>query len=257
MRLFMNRDETHLREEAESPQLLVPEFGVYGPRDPQGGGTWIAYNQSGYWGCLLNGYFEPSPANDFRERNVKQSAEGSYKERVPESEIALAKARPSRGAILPRLLSADDPLRAIQTFDPRAYASFRLLMGDAQRCVLFEWNGFSYKEVGFHAQLLNKAFFLTSSSWRQDEVVEARSRLFLAWVNANLSLLDELSEIPEYHLDSDLLPSMAPFMWRPESATQSVTSLAALGKEMRMRYHSVAKDLPVSDLLNRPGLSCH
>ena len=58
LRLFMNRDEAHSRKPALKPKLMVEESKVYAPIDPQGGGTWIAYNEKGYWGCLLNGYFE-------------------------------------------------------------------------------------------------------------------------------------------------------------------------------------------------------
>ncbi len=38
--LFMNRDERHDRASEHPPQLLAPD--IYGPKDPQSGGTWIA-----------------------------------------------------------------------------------------------------------------------------------------------------------------------------------------------------------------------
>lgn len=225
LRLFMNRDEAHSRKPALEPKLLVEESKVYAPIDPQGGGTWIAYNEKGYWGCLLNGYFE-RPTED--KESVQSVVAVSY---------------PSRGLILPKLLSSKDPLQAIEQFDPTEYASFRLLVGNAQEFTLKVWDGITYQDATFHHQVMDKAFFLTSSSWRQEEVIEARSALFKAWAKSHITSLDNCSDTPEYHWRSNLPPAVAPFMHRPVSATQSITSLAISSDGIQMGYQSIDQEM--------------
>ena len=225
LRLFMNRDEAHNRKLALEPQLLVEEPKVYAPVDPQGGGTWIAYNEKGYWGCLLNGYFE-KPVED--QEDIQSLVTAS---------------RPSRGLILPKLLSSKDPLQAMEQFDPSDYPSFRLLVGNAQEFTLKVWDGISYQNAGFHHQVMDKAFFLTSSSWRQEEVIEARSSLFKAWAKSHIASLDDQVDIPEYHWRSNLPPAVAPFMHLPISGTQSITSLAVSDGGVQMDYQSIDQEM--------------
>jgi hypothetical protein len=64
--LTSNRDEKTSRLPAEAPRryLLHGQTLVF-PRDPVGGGTWIATSGKGVSGCMLNGAFEvhwPAPA---------------------------------------------------------------------------------------------------------------------------------------------------------------------------------------------------
>jgi len=58
--LTSNRDEIILREKAEIPVVRkIDNQKIIFPRDPKGGGTWIALSEKGRAVCLLNGAFEP------------------------------------------------------------------------------------------------------------------------------------------------------------------------------------------------------
>ena len=235
IRLFMNRDEAHSRAEAEAPQILASQYGVYGPLDPQGKGTWIAHNKNGYWGCLLNGYFESQANIQAMTLDVK-----------PQKEVNTATLT-SRGLILTALLSTDDPLQAMRDFDPSNYASFRLLVGNDKEFQLMQWDGENYTETKFHDQFMGKAFFLTSSSWQQKKVVQLRSELFKKWAISNLPNLDQYQNIPDYHLQSKLPLSQSPFMWRPVSATQSITALRISHQNISMEYQRITHEVPIDE----------
>jgi hypothetical protein len=58
--LTSNRDEKVIREKALPPRkYTINGIEVIFPKDPKGGGTWIASSFNGYTLCLLNGAFEP------------------------------------------------------------------------------------------------------------------------------------------------------------------------------------------------------
>ena len=141
------------------------------------------------------------------------------------------------------MLSNKDPLQAIEQFNPTGYASFRLLVGNASAFTLKVWDGVTYTNAEFHHQVMDKAFFLTSSSWRQDEVIAARTELFQSWVKSHIANLDDCSDIPEYHWRSSLPSNMSPFMHRPVSATQSITSLAVSSNKVQMHYQGIEQEM--------------
>ena len=63
--LTSNRDENPDRPRAEKPDYYNPRVpNVLFPRDPQGSGSWIAFDKNGSARCLLNGAYEvhhPTP----------------------------------------------------------------------------------------------------------------------------------------------------------------------------------------------------
>ena len=72
--LFCNRDERHERAAATPPATIVRDgVALLAPRDPDGGGTWLAVNELGVAVCLLNGYRAGDdllPAERFRSRGL-------------------------------------------------------------------------------------------------------------------------------------------------------------------------------------------
>jgi hypothetical protein len=69
--LTSNRDESSLRPIAlPVEEYRVAERKVYFPKDPKGGGTWIATTGNDATVCLMNGAFEPydfEPAHRYRK----------------------------------------------------------------------------------------------------------------------------------------------------------------------------------------------
>lgn len=212
-RVFMNRDERHDRLAEKPPQILSERFDVYGPLDPVSNGTWVAHNNRFFWGCLLNGYLE--------------------------EEGAVFSASKSRGEILLDILSQDDPVAYARDFNALEYSSFRLVVGSTKEHALYVWDGVKYQKSDFHASYKNHAFFLSSSSWRQTEVIESRRHLFENWVQNN----DVHGiAVPEFHYSQEPNPESAPMMYRSYSRTQSVTALAVSKSGANMRYERVLSD---------------
>lgn len=212
IRLFMNRDERHDRAPELSPRLLSPQNHVVGPLDPVSGGTWIAFNEHGYWGCLLNGYFESDQS--------QSNAMGCV----------------SRGEILPKLLTQVDPLVAVESLDASRYLSFRLLVGIQDRFRLLQWDGKTFGDTQFHLNYEDQAYLLSSSSWQQDKVIELRKIQFRRWLQ-HASYTS--NGIPSFHFSKQPNPLSAPMMLRSYSGTKSITSMDVTGKKVIMGYQTV------------------
>lgn len=214
-RIFMNRDERHDRTDELAPRLINEKNHVFGPLDPDSNGTWIAYNKNGYWGCLLNGYFE----------NENPDVDSST--------------YTSRGKILPHLLSEKDPINASINFNAQNYMSFRLLVGSSNKYVLTQWDGKTYARTEFHANYEDRAFLLSSSSWQQDNVIKIRANIFTQWLQ-NRELPP--NTVPEFHYCKDPNPQSAPLMSRSYSGTKSITSLNVTANNIKMEYHKIDND---------------
>jgi len=111
-----NRDEQRSRAVALPPEIVqLAGRRVVMPRDPQGGGTWIAANDAGLAMVLLN----VNPA-------IKAPA-GSV----------------SRGQIIPRLCGSDTLDRALARFNELphdAFSPFRLIVTDGLQLAELTWS---------------------------------------------------------------------------------------------------------------------
>jgi uncharacterized protein with NRDE domain len=195
--LFMNRDERHDRAEELPPRFLNETQSIIAPIDPESGGTWIASSDEGYIACLLNGY-DPS---DITRTNITKS----------------------RGVIIADILSATDPFAAAASFDGSHFASFRLIVCTVEKQHIYSWDGEHYNSTRFQAEYQQRAFFITSSSLDEPQVVDARCALFHEQV---ATYEPKAHHIPQWHYSRDPSPSYAPFMYRDYSRTQSITSVA-------------------------------
>lgn len=211
-RVFMNRDERHDRAPELPPRIIQSKNKIFGPIDPLSSGTWMAKNEQGYWGCLLNGYFE-------KENNL--NSKETYQ---------------SRGEILPHILSQDCPLQAAALLDPKKYLSFRLLIGSADSYVLHEWTGETYRKIDFHAHYENRIHLLCSSSWKQEQVTETRKAVFKRWAEANPTIPEE---IPSFHFSTEPDLESAVLMMRSYSGTKSITWLDVSNENLAMYYKNV------------------
>lgn len=219
MSVFMNRDEHRSRTPELPPQMIDPEHGIFGPIDPAGGGTWIAHNRHGYWGCILNGYMEKT----FNPPPLKLQ---------------------SRGLILPHVLAQTDPMAAALALDTQQYQSFRLVMGSVDRVVLLVWDGQTLSQQPFHEEVADCAYFLTSSSWAQERVIAARCALFRAWIQGHATDLGRKIDLPSYHLSSQPSPEEAPLMTRSYARTKSITGLNITANGTDVTYKVIADEKP-------------
>ncbi len=114
-RLAVNRDELRTRPTAEPPHTFAHDGRrVLYPRDPQGGGTWIAVNDAGLTLTLLN----------LNETNTTERVAGNHDTTTNKL---------SRGLVVPQLAEAasvDEALQMADRLDPTRYAPFRVLAID-------------------------------------------------------------------------------------------------------------------------------
>lgn len=122
-RIVTNRDEQQSRAPGEPPEWRgVGGVRAIAPRDPVGGGTWVATTESGLTLCLLNGNLEPPPLPPTRAR--------------------------TRGEIIGMLLghgSIDPIIDATARIDLSPYPPFRLVcvepVGGGPRVADMFWDG--------------------------------------------------------------------------------------------------------------------
>lgn len=69
--LFFNRDEKHTRAIARPPKVFRTDQGMaIMPTDPDGGGTWLGVNSSGWTFALLNYYQGRTPSGELTSRGT-------------------------------------------------------------------------------------------------------------------------------------------------------------------------------------------
>lgn len=210
----MNRDERHDRAGELAPQIMDEQYGIHAPLDPVGGGTWIAYNNAGYWACIVNGYSENviTPDTDYK----------------------------SRGHIIPEILANQDPLSYAENFQPKNYLSFRLIVGSQDDVNVYSWNGQDYCSTGFDGtHNTDEAFFISSSSWEQAKVIGIRKKIFAEWAKNNTTPDD----IPEYHFSSSPDQESAPFMYRSYSRTKSITTMNIQNADITMSHRLIPLEM--------------
>ena len=210
--IIMNRDERLDRPEETPPQELRP--GIFGPCDPVSGGTWIAHNADGYWGCLLNGYYETEQP----------------------------KGRKSRGTILLDFLSKQDPFDSVREFDASPYSSFRLVLGSPTQAKLYIWDGCTFSHQDFYASYKDRAYFISSSSFRQSEVIAHRKALFL---NAMKEKGEDLQGRLDFHTTQDNA-EIDPLMLRSYSRTKSITIMNIGKANSNFDYASIPESFDYS-----------
>lgn len=156
LRVVCNRDEARSRPDAEPPAAhTIDGRTVLMPRDPEGGGTWIAANDRGLVFVLLNAY-PPQPLGTA-------------------SVSATAEARTSRGSIIPSLASSDSVSEALDRatyVDVNVFRPFRLMLLDRHQLIECWLEG----TVLRHRQAFLNAPLVRTSSSLGDAVVQAPRR---------------------------------------------------------------------------------
>lgn len=212
--LWFNRDEQHSRPEAEPPEVREGNGGsrLLAPRDPQGGGTWLATNDAGVSVCLLN----------FYERSG-----------------LLPPGRRSRGELVNAVAETRSPEEAAafwEAVELGDFAPFHLLYfastveSEAAEAECWTWDG---------ECLVRRALFaadqpVATSSVRPQEMAAARTATFRRMVGAEGE--DEVRRLA-FHMQYDPAhgaESVA--MDRPDARTVCLTEVVVEPDTVAMRY---------------------
>jgi hypothetical protein len=212
VRLAFNRDEQRSRPAALPPRIeQIGQRRAILPRDPVGGGTWIAVSDAGLGFALMNAY--PGP------------------------ELPPPAAK-SRGLIIPALLACaalDDAVREALAVDARLFAPFRLIVLNERELVELASDAGQLR-LRSRASLDAPQFF--ASSGLGDQVVEGPRREafeeFLIRQPATCRQQDALHR----HRWPDR-PHLSVCMSRPEARSVSFTSLEIHPDRVAMDYRSI------------------
>jgi putative hemolysin len=206
--VVMNRDERRTRPSAEAPRPWPGPVPFLAPRDPEGGGSWIAVNAAGLTVCLLNDYgadAESPPAPVSRGRLLVEAAG------LPTGEAA-------RSWILDA--------------DLRAYRPFHLVLFEPGRApVAWRWTGVRLLEH------VAPAPPLTTSSYRSQKVEAARRRAWRRRFGPGPAA-PTAEALLDFHGSRAPRPDFASVaMRRSDACTVSLTHVSVRAGEAVMRYH--------------------
>ncbi|MDZ7816746.1 MAG: NRDE family protein [Planctomycetota bacterium] len=209
--LTMNRDELIERDEEEPPRIRTLENGLnwLGPLDPPSTGTWFGVNEKGVAACLLNRYVE-------REHEPDE----------PQSRGALPLLALSRGNLSDAWEFVEKDL------DLSAYRPFSLILISVAQTVVLAWEGDTI-DVSASGE---KTFHYTSSSWKREDVLAWRQKMFEHWVENGCKFTGKL---PNHNI---LCPkgkeAWAPLMRRSYARTRSICQarIAADRSEVNVHY---------------------
>lgn len=193
----MNRDEQRARDNEREP-FLWNQPNIFAPQDMKANGTWIGMNREGVIAALLNGY--QTKDNDFIKK--------------------------TRGEIVPLVLSGKE-------IDPAQYASFHLVKITQKNIWHSYWDGQSFEQKTIPQEEWN---FFTSSSWKQNDVMEGRSHKFHKWVKKGAVITEYLPAIHVQHDDKQKAESV--LMARDDACTKSITQFGISNAGLTCRYWS-------------------
>jgi hypothetical protein len=207
--LTSNRDETPLRKTIAPKKYIENNIELTYPKDELAGGTWIGTSNKNRLVCLLNGGFE----------NHKRK--GPYKM--------------SRGIIVKNILSVDDALRYIKTFDFTNIEPFTLILVDWNiNLENYElvWDG-SKKHF---TKLAQEPKIWSSSTLYNYKMKELRKDWFTEWLTLNKVFSQD--KIIEFHKNEHLgSPDISPKMKRSFIETVSITAVKKQNEKIEMSYY--------------------
>ena len=214
--LTSNRDEHKDRKRAQQPQWHTCNGReVFFPKDPQGGGSWIALTRSGHWGVVLNGAFE------------------NHRRLLPY--------RRSRGLILLDILSSDEPFAEWQAIDLDRIEPFTLVLGEKKRYIL-RWDGVQKHQQELEPQ---QQYIWASSTLYSSEIQQWRQERFDAFLEEKPAPkpydIFHFHSTPQGGKENGLVIDRANGL-----KTVSVTQIILEGENARLEYNDLLQ--PQSEL---------
>lgn len=212
--LTSNRDEKQYRSLALIPHMYSNHLGtVMYPRDPDGGGTWIAVHENKNAIVFLNGGFEGHEPNPPYRR--------------------------SRGLILLDLLACERPSVAFKTMALEDVEPFTAVIWDANELLTCVWDGNDRHRVHMDP---SKPHIWSSSTLYTHQVREKRAAWFSQWVSEQQSFA--LDSIMSFHrfggegdAHNDLLMNRSGKVF-----TVSITGMEINGEKARMVYQDLREE---------------
>lgn len=211
--LGFNRDERKSRSPAQPPEIEKRDGVVFvAPRDPVGGGTWIAANEFGLCLFLLNNY-------DAAARRFRSDARSRGE--IP---LALAASRTHEGA-----------MRSVAVLPHHAFNPFIVGIASPLAVALFSWDGEVFRRLDTELSMY------TTSSFRSEEVQAYRIEEYKKRLKEQRYLDSE--QRFDFHTGKwadD--PAFAPMMLRQESRTHSYTEVDVSKDWIQMKYFATLGD---------------
>ena len=147
-------------EQSGRPLALFPEIyeingcRVLFPKDPQGGGSWIAVNETGHAGVLLNGAIKAHETGNFY--------------------------RKSRGLILLDLISAPSPADAFEATDFYGIEPFTVILFENKNLYSGKWDG---QMKWLESLSANKPHIWSSVTLYDPVAIRKREDWFHTWLS--------------------------------------------------------------------------
>ena len=212
--LTSNRDETPLRKTISPQKYIENDVELIYPKDEIAGGTWIGTSNKNRLVCLLNGGFE----NHQRKLPYKMS----------------------RGIIVKNILSADDGVAFINTFNFDNIEPFTLVLVDWNSDLeTYElvWNG----TIKHFTKLAQEPKIWSSSTLYTEDMKQLRKDWFSDWLKENKEFKQE--KILAFHKNEDLgTEEISPKMKRKFVETVSITSFEKEDSVLEINYFDVLKN---------------
>lgn len=168
--LTSSRDEKTLRP-AATPPFVEKKAGyelVY-PRDPQGGGTWIASDSQGTSVCLLNGASQPH---------------------IPQYPY-----RHSRGLVVLDFFKAGNLFDFIDFYDLNNIEPFTLIIVHDYRIFMFRWDG---QQRSLKNSDFSEPRIWSSVTLYDEKVIQKRINWFQSWMAANPVIT--VDDVLDFHM---------------------------------------------------------
>jgi uncharacterized protein with NRDE domain len=212
--LTSNRDEKTVRQRALPPRFYVHNnIQLIYPKDGEAGGTWIALNENGHAGVLLNGAFtkhRPSPPY-----------------------------RKSRGIVFVDIIKTNAPLNQFLYAQLSGIEPFTIIILEQNNLFECRWTG----DKKFYRQLNQDEPHIWSSATLYDNpTVKKRERWFMQWLAKESA--PGFENILQFHRfagdgdkHTDLLMNRGGTMH-----TVSITSIETDFKIGKMRYLDLSND---------------
>lgn len=220
--LTSNRDESPMRKTIPPKKYLENGVEMIYPKDELAGGTWIGTSEKSRLVCLLNGGLE------------KHKRDSYYKM--------------SRGVVVKNILSVDNPVEYIASFDFHQIEPFTIVLVDwNHKLTIYElvWDG---KEKHFQ-KLEQKPKIWSSSTLYDAQTKLDRVDWFQEWLKDRSEFLQE--EILAFHHRTDKGTKRTTLkMKRPFVETVSITSIKKERGKFSIHYYDIASNEKTSIVLS-------
>jgi len=223
--LTSSRDEQVIRPPAEIPAWYRhDEVQLLYPRDPQGGGTWIAVNRYGSAAVLLNGAFE------------KHTPQPPY--------------RMSRGVMAPGILCSEDPPSKVYELDFSGIEPFTLVLWHNPVLTVYRWDG---RQLYTEHPDIQQAHIWSSATLYDPAMAEMRRGWFRDWLTEKP--VRDLDGIFSFHREGGNGDTACSIQMNRNGVlrTVSITGLDLQPAGMEMRYLDTVQGQVFSEFSHLSG----